>query len=115
MSVHNELFPEVQPPIRFEEFKHCLFYSRTVASIRLKELSDLYWKNRGWGTAEQTAEKVVSRLLPTGFWLNRGQRKLLDNDLLMKSPPVTGAKEGLEKLKKMGYRSAVLHTPTDQS
>ncbi|ORY32550.1 HAD-like domain-containing protein [Naematelia encephala] len=48
----------------------------------------LYWQNRGWGTAEETVE-MVSKLYAQGlYW---------------KSPPVPGAKEGLLKLKAMGY------------
>lgn len=49
----------------------------------------LYWQNRGWGTPEETVAKV---------------KTLYAKGLYMVADPVPGAKEGLEALKKMGFK-----------
>ncbi|WWC89535.1 uncharacterized protein L201_004459 [Kwoniella dendrophila CBS 6074] len=53
----------------------------------------LYWMNRGWGTPEETVGMVA---------------KLYQGGLYMRAPPVEGAKEGLHRLKDLGYNLVII-------
>ncbi|EIW67034.1 hypothetical protein TREMEDRAFT_34170 [Tremella mesenterica DSM 1558] len=53
----------------------------------------LYWNNRGWGTPQETI-RMVKELEAAGLYA--------------RSLPVKGAKEGLERLKEMGYRLVII-------
>ncbi|WVW83660.1 hypothetical protein I302_105681 [Kwoniella bestiolae CBS 10118] len=53
----------------------------------------LYWMNRGWGTPEETVGMVA---------------KLYQGGLYMRAPPVEGAKEGLGRLKELGYNLIII-------
>ncbi|OCF60381.1 hypothetical protein L486_00014 [Kwoniella mangroviensis CBS 10435] len=53
----------------------------------------LYWMNRGWGTPEETVGMVA---------------KLYQGGLYMRAPPVEGAKEGLRRLKDLGYNLIII-------
>jgi ribonucleotide monophosphatase NagD (HAD superfamily) len=57
----------------------------------------LYWNNRGWGDAKETAKMVV------------------DQGLYQNSKPVPGAKEGLQQLKEMGYKLIIITARAEAS
>ncbi|KAI9639630.1 HAD-like domain-containing protein [Dioszegia hungarica] len=75
VEMHNARYG-MQPPLSLADFKHYL-----------------YWNNRGWGDAKQTAKMVV---------------ELCNAGLYGRSAPVPGAREGLQKLKDMGYRLIII-------
>ncbi|KAL0950732.1 hypothetical protein HGRIS_007507 [Hohenbuehelia grisea] len=56
-----------------------------------------YWKNPYWGTPAETHVKV---------------QKFYSDDRIHRAPPVPGAREGVEALKKLGYRLIVVTART---
>ncbi|TFK30756.1 hypothetical protein FA15DRAFT_713399 [Coprinopsis marcescibilis] len=52
-----------------------------------------YWKNKYWGDPKETFKKVA---------------KFYETDRIYQSRPVEGAKDGLEELKKLGYRLIIV-------